>query len=58
MKVSLENKSNLAFQSKIKMVTPEEFKGLTSRLNPKKHEIGYPWQPENTKTGKNFLQRK
>lgn len=58
MKVSFENRNNLAFQSKIKMVTPEEFKGLTSRLNPKKHEIRYPWQPENTKTGKKLFTTK
>lgn len=55
MKISSGNNNNLAFQSKIKMVTPDEFKGLTSHLNLKKHEVMYPWQPENIKTGKKLF---
>ena len=45
---------NITFQSKIKLVTPSVFNNRVKNLNPKKHEVGYPWQPNTSKIGKNL----
>ena len=58
MYVSLNNQTNPIFKSKIKIVTPTDFKEMTKHLNPKKHEVPYPWQPENMKTGKRLFTTK
>lgn len=45
---------NITFQSKIKLISQQEFAEKVIKLNPKKHYVGYPWQPSGIKTGKNL----
>ncbi len=51
--MKIEN-NNISFQSKIKFVDYKTFKDMTSHLNPKKHEVGWPWTADTMKTGKNL----
>lgn len=53
MKVSYNN--NLIFQSKIKFVDKELFNQKVKKLNPKRHEVGYPWNADTMKKGKNLF---
>ena len=52
--MKIEN-SNISFQSKIKFVDYKTFKAMTSHLNPKRHEVGWPWTTDTMKTGKNLF---
>ncbi len=45
---------NITFQSKIKLISQPEFADKVTKLNPKRHYVGYPWQPYGKKTGKNL----
>ena len=47
--------NNLTFQSKIKFIDSGVFKEKISKLNPKIHEVGYPWNPDTMKKGKNLF---
>lgn len=47
--------NSVNFQSKIKLVDMAAFNAKTKALNPKKHEVGYPWTPETMKKGKNLF---
>ena len=51
--MKIEN-NNISFQSKIKFVDYKTFKDMTAHLNPKKHEVGWPWTADTMKTGKNI----
>ncbi|MBR1775560.1 hypothetical protein IJ750_00605 [bacterium] len=48
------NSDSTGFQSKIKFINYSEFLEKTKNLNPKKHQVGYPWQPFSRKNGKNL----
>ncbi len=52
--MKIEN-NNISFQSKIKFVDYKTFKDMTAHLNPKKHEVGWPWTADTMKTGKNLF---
>ena len=54
MLMKIEN-SCVQFQSKIKLITANEFKQKTSNLNPKRHEVGWPWTADTMKRGKNLF---
>ena len=47
--------NNISFKSQIKLISQQEFDNKTKNLNPKKHEVDYPWTPETGKTGKNLF---
>ncbi len=49
------NSDNQTFQSKIKFVDYQIFKDKIAHLNPKKHEVGYPWNADTMKKGKNLF---
>ena len=51
--MKIEN-NNISFQSKIKFVDYKTFKTKIAHLNPKKHEVGWPWTADTMKTGKNL----
>lgn len=46
--------SRTHFQSKIKLISEVEFKNKVKKLNPKHHEVGYPWTADTMKKGKNL----
>lgn len=46
--------SCITFQSKIKFIHPYDFKLKIAKLNPKRHEVGWPWTAETMKKGKNL----
>lgn len=48
------NSDNQTFTSRIKFVDYQIFKNEISRLNPKKYEVGYPWNADTMKKGKNL----
>ena len=52
--MKIEN-NNITFQSKIKFIDYKTFKTKTAHLNPKKHEVGWPWTADTMKTGKNLF---
>lgn len=52
--MKIEN-NNISFQSKIKFVDYKTFKTKTDHLNPKRHEVGWPWTADTMKTGKNLF---
>jgi len=47
--------TSISFKSTIKLITPQEFKSLTKHLNPKRHEVGWPWTADTMKKGKNLF---
>ena len=51
--MKIEN-TGVSFQSKIKFIDSKTFKKKIKGLNPKKHEVGYPWTADTMKTGKNL----
>ena len=42
------------FQSKIKFIDSQSFKNKVKNLNPKHHEVGWPWTADTMKKGKNL----
>ena len=51
--MKIEN-DNISFQSKIKFIDAKTFRNKTRHLNPKKHEVGWPWTADTIKMGKNL----
>ena len=49
------NSANPSFKSRIKFVDYQVFKEKIGHLNPKKHEVGYPWNADTMKKGKNLF---
>ena len=49
------NNNCVSFQSKIKFITLQKFKNKTKNLNPKRHEVGWPWTADTMKKGKNLF---
>lgn len=47
--------NNISFQSKIKFIDYKTFKTKTAHLNPKKHEVSWPWTADTMKMGKNLF---
>ncbi len=47
--------NSISFQSKIKFIDAKTFKNKTRHLNPKKHEVGWPWTADTMKQGKNLF---
>ena len=47
--------NNISFQSKIKFIDYKTFKTKTTHLNPKRHEVGWPWTADTMKMGKNLF---
>ena len=45
---------NINFTSKIKLISQAEFQVKVKNLNPKKHYVGYPWNANTIKKGKNL----
>ena len=44
----------VSFQSKIKFIDSKTFNTKIKNLNPKKHEVGWPWTADTMKKGKNL----
>ena len=51
--MKIEN-DNISFQSKIKFIDSKTFKDKIKGLNPKRHEVGWPWTADAMKLGKNL----
>ena len=49
------NSASPSFKSKIKFINYQVFKDKINCLNPKKHEVGYPWNADTMKKGKNLF---
>ena len=52
--MKIEN-NKVSFLSKIKFVDYKTFKTKTAHLNPRRHEVGWPWSADTMKTGKNLF---
>lgn len=49
------SKTDITFQSKIKIIDLQTFNQKVKKLNPKKHEVLFPWSPKDIKRGKNLF---
>ena len=52
--MKIEN-NKVSFQSKIKFIDSKTFQNKIRHLNPKRHEVGWPWTADTMKTGKNLF---
>lgn len=52
--MKVNNTSDISFKSNIKFVDVNTFKNMVKSLNPKIHEVRWPWSADTMKTGKNL----
>lgn len=55
--MKIQTNNNLAFNSKIKFIKQADFNAKVAKLNPKQHEVGYPWTENTMKKGKKVFTR-